>query len=53
MEKGDLKFRVSNEEVIFNICKAMKQPKDLQGVRSLTMLANYDFQMTSLCYDIK
>lgn len=29
VERGHLRFRVNEEEVVFNICKMMKQAKDL------------------------
>ncbi|XP_060182917.1 uncharacterized protein LOC132612853 [Lycium barbarum] len=31
-ERGDLKFRMNDEEIIFHICKAMKQPVDMSVV---------------------
>ena len=31
-EKGQMKFRLNNEEVTFNICRSMRQSGDLQSV---------------------
>ncbi|KAK4724068.1 hypothetical protein R3W88_026847 [Solanum pinnatisectum] len=31
MEKGQMKFRLNNEEVTFNICKSMKQSNELKS----------------------
>ncbi|XP_059301873.1 uncharacterized protein LOC132053786 [Lycium ferocissimum] len=32
VERGDLKFRINDEEVTFHICKSMKQPADMSVV---------------------
>ncbi|XP_059307004.1 uncharacterized protein LOC132058557 [Lycium ferocissimum] len=32
VERGDLKFRMNDEEVTFHICKSMKQPTDMSVV---------------------
>ena len=32
MEKGQMKFRLNNEEVNFNICRSMRQSGELQSV---------------------
>ncbi|XP_047268154.1 uncharacterized protein LOC107871936 [Capsicum annuum] len=32
VECGEIKFRVNNKEVSFNVCKSMKQPMDLQVI---------------------
>ncbi|KAK4717923.1 hypothetical protein R3W88_016261 [Solanum pinnatisectum] len=32
MEKGQMKFRLNNEEVTFNICRSMEQGSELQSV---------------------
>ncbi|XP_049349787.1 uncharacterized protein LOC125814378 [Solanum verrucosum] len=32
MQKGQMKFRLNNDEVTFNICKSMKQESDLNSV---------------------
>ncbi|XP_049372644.1 uncharacterized protein LOC125837598 [Solanum verrucosum] len=32
MERGQMKFRLNNEEVTFNICRSMKQESDLKFV---------------------
>ncbi|XP_049381255.1 uncharacterized protein LOC125845765 [Solanum stenotomum] len=32
VESGELKFRVNDEEVTFNVCKLMKQPSDIHVV---------------------
>lgn len=40
VEGGDLKFRVNNKKVVFNLCKSMKQSKDLQVVSVVDLLWN-------------
>ena len=32
MEKGQMKFRLNNEEATFNICRSMRQSGELQSV---------------------
>ena len=32
MEKGQMKFRLNNEEATFNICRSMRQSGELQPV---------------------
>ncbi|KAK4707474.1 hypothetical protein R3W88_032966 [Solanum pinnatisectum] len=32
VESGELKFQVNDEEVTFNVCKSMKQPRDIHVV---------------------
>ena len=32
MEKGQMKFRLNNEEATFNICRTMRQSGELQSV---------------------
>ena len=36
MEKGQMKFRLNNEEATFNICRSMKQSGELQTVSAIT-----------------
>ncbi|KAK4724204.1 hypothetical protein R3W88_026983 [Solanum pinnatisectum] len=36
MEKGQMKFRLNNEEETFNICRSMKQSSELQMVSAIT-----------------
>ena len=36
MEKGQMKFRLNNEEVTFNICRSMRQRGELQSVSSIS-----------------
>ena len=36
MEKGQMKFRLNNEEVTFNICRSMRQSGELQSVSSIS-----------------
>jgi len=36
MEKGQMKFRLNNEEATFNICRSMKQNGELQTVSAIT-----------------
>ena len=36
MEKGQMKFRLNNEEVTFNICRSMRQSGELQLVSSIS-----------------
>ncbi|XP_015161998.1 uncharacterized protein [Solanum tuberosum] len=35
IESGELKFRLNNEEVKFNICRSMKQPQDMNVVSTI------------------
>lgn len=39
MEKGELKFKLNNEEVTFNICKTMKQ---LTNMRMVMVINTFD-----------
>lgn len=32
MDSGELKFRLNKEEVKFNVCQSMKQPRDMSVV---------------------
>ena len=36
MEKGQVKFRLNNEEATFDICRSMRQSGDLQSVSALS-----------------
>uniref|UniRef100_M1DCI6 Integrase core domain containing protein n=1 Tax=Solanum tuberosum TaxID=4113 RepID=M1DCI6_SOLTU len=36
MEKGQMKFRLNNEETTFNICRSMKQSGELQTISTIT-----------------
>ena len=36
MEKGQMKFRLNNEEVTFNICRSMRQSGELQSVSGIS-----------------
>ena len=36
MEKGQMKFRLNNEEATFNICRSMRQSGELQSVSAIT-----------------
>ena len=36
MEKGQMKFRLNNEEATFNICKSMRQSGDLQPIPAIS-----------------
>ena len=36
MEKGQMKFRLNNEEVTFNICRSMRQSGELQSVSAIS-----------------
>ena len=36
MEKGQIKFRLNNEEVTFNICKSMRHSGELQSVSAIS-----------------
>ena len=35
MEKGQMKFRLNNEEVTFNICRSMRQSGELQSISAI------------------
>ena len=36
MEKGQMKFRLNNEEVTFNICRSMRQSGELQSAFAIS-----------------
>ena len=36
MEKGQMKFRLNNKEVTFNICRSMRQSGELQSVSAIS-----------------
>ena len=36
MEKGQMKFRLNNEEVTFNICRSMRQSGELQSASAIS-----------------
>ena len=36
MEKGQMTFRLNNEEVTFNICRTMRQSGELQAVSAIS-----------------
>ena len=36
MEKGQMKFRLNNEEATFNICRSMRQSGELQSVSAIS-----------------
>ena len=36
MEKGQMKFRLKNEEVTFNICRSMRQSGEIQSVSAIS-----------------
>ena len=36
MEKGQMKFRLNNEETTFNICRSMRQSGELQSVSAIS-----------------
>ena len=36
MEKGQVKFRLNNEEATFNVCRTMRQSGDLQSVSAIS-----------------
>ncbi|KAK4733515.1 hypothetical protein R3W88_007776 [Solanum pinnatisectum] len=38
VEIGELKFRVNDEEVTFNVCKLMKQPSDIHVVSTIDVI---------------
>ena len=40
MEKGQMKFRLNNEEVTFNICRSMRQSGELQSVSAISYKEN-------------
>ncbi|XP_049410515.1 uncharacterized protein LOC125873682 [Solanum stenotomum] len=44
VESGEMKFRVNDEEVTFNVCKSMKQPSDIHVVSTIDVI---DEAMTS------
>ncbi|XP_047270400.1 uncharacterized protein LOC124899536 [Capsicum annuum] len=49
MDFGEIKFRLNNEEVSFNVCKSMKQPMDLQVISVIDIIdvevSNHDVSM--------
>ena len=48
MENGQMKFRLNNEEVTFNICRSMRQSGELQSVSAISykekMKKDYDLK---------
>ena len=40
MEKGQLKFRLNNEEATFNVCRTMRQSGDLQSLSAISHKEN-------------
>ena len=38
MERGELKFRLDNKEETFNVCRTMKQPKNMRVVSEINIL---------------
>ena len=36
MEKGQIKFRLNNEEATFNVCRTMRQNGELQSVSAIS-----------------
>ena len=40
MEKGQMTFRLNNEEATFNICRIMRQSGDIQSVSSISHKEN-------------
>ena len=36
MEKGQVKFRLNNEEATFNICRSMRQSGELQSISAIS-----------------
>ena len=40
MEKGQMKFRLNNEEATFNICRTMRQSGELQSVSTISHKEN-------------
>ena len=44
MEKGQMKFRLKNEEVTFNICRSMRQSGELQSVSSISHKVSESFE---------
>ena len=36
LEKGQMKFRLNNEEATFNICRSMRQSAELQSVSAIS-----------------
>ena len=49
MEKGQMKFRLNNEELNFNICRSMRQSGELQSVSSISCKENMkkDYDLNS------
>ncbi|XP_049364530.1 uncharacterized protein LOC125829337 [Solanum verrucosum] len=38
VESGELKFRVNEEEVTFNVCKSLRQPSDIHVISTIDMI---------------
>ena len=36
MEKGQIKFRLNNEEATFNVCRTMRQSGELQSISAIS-----------------
>ena len=48
MEKGQMKFRLNNEEVTFNICRSMRQSGELQSASSISYNMGETFETQSV-----
>ena len=44
IEKGQMKFRLNNEEVTFNICRSTRQSGELQSVSSISHKVSESFE---------
>lgn len=42
IETGQIKFRLNDDQVTFNICQSMKQPKDMRLVFVMNTIEEYE-----------
>lgn len=45
VERGELKIRLNKNEVNFNICRSMKQPRDMNVVYSIEVVTNEEMRV--------
>ncbi|KAK4737176.1 hypothetical protein R3W88_000873 [Solanum pinnatisectum] len=50
VESGELKFRVNDEEVTFNLCKSMKKPSDIHVVSTIDVIDEAVASMSEVFY---
>lgn len=48
MKRNDLKFRLNNKEVKFNVCQSMKQPRDMRVFSFIKVVEEANIEEGSL-----